>query len=233
MSGELALESGGRRLAGRLFSPSARGPSGAGILFLHGSGSSQSGYRPRAEAAAEELGATSLTFDLSGHGASEGSADSLSPRDHLGDCLAAFDALLRLPAVEPDRVGVCGASYGAYLAALLLAERPVASLLLRAPALYPDSELDRAGEARLSSSETAETAVALRNVAAYAGPVLILESERDESIPHRIVEAYLSACRNGRHEVIPEAGHQLSEERWQRAFVETIVSWFGMTLAVA
>ena len=233
MSRGVTFGSGGRRLSGRVFPPSEPEKGGAGILFVHGSGSSQSGYRPRAEAAAERLGATCLTFDLSGHGASEGSTGDLSPRDHLADCRAAFDALAGLPDVEPDRIGVCGASYGAYLAALLIAERPVVSLLLRAPALYPDSELDRRSEARLSSDETVETAAALRNVAAYGGPVLVLESEKDKSIPPEIVAAYLSAARDARHETIPEAEHELREEPWRRAFVEAIVSWFGETLGVA
>lgn len=203
-----------------------------GILFIHGSGSHQGGYRERAAATSESLGAICLTFDLSGHGESGGSRASLSARDHLDDCLDAFDTLAGESAVDAGRIGICAASYGAYLAAMLIARRAAASLLLRAPALYSDAELDLAGGPRDSGCQTPETATALRNVAGYAGRVLILESEHDELIPHAVVEAYLSACRQGRHEVIRGAGHRLSEPRWKAEFIEIIARWFGDTLAV-
>jgi pimeloyl-ACP methyl ester carboxylesterase len=231
VNGELTFPSHRRRLAGCVFEPARRDTSGAGILFVHGLDSDQGGYRERATAAAEGFGATCLTFDLSGHGGSAGSRAELSPRDHLNDCVAALDTLASRPGVDPGRIGVCGASYGAYLAALLISHRPLRSLLLRAPALYSDSDLDLPGGARLSGSQTPETAAGLRNVATYDGPILILESERDEAIPHSVVEAYLSADRTARHEVLPEATHSLTEDRWRAAFVEIVVAWFGETLA--
>lgn len=229
MGEELSIHSDSRLLAGRVFAPTGRPPSSAGILFVHGSESSQEGYGPRAEAAAERLGATCLTFDLSGHGGSEGSIAELSLRDHLSDCIAAFDLLLRQAAVDSERIGVCGASYGGFLGALLIGQRPIRSLLLRAPALYGDECLDRAGGTKLSTAETPDSS-ALRNVAAYERPILVLESERDEVIPHSIVAAYLAAGPTVRHETIPGAGHSLREEPWRVAFVEAIVAWFGETL---
>jgi pimeloyl-ACP methyl ester carboxylesterase len=102
---------------------------------------------------------------------------------------------------------------------------------MRAPALYPDSELERPGGPRRSTVQTPETATALRALAHYDGPALVLESEHDELIPHRIVEAYLTACRHGRHEIMLGVGHALDDERSRAHFVELIVSWFGETLA--
>jgi uncharacterized protein len=137
---DITIDSCGRRLAARQFAPPGS-PSGAAILFIHGAGSDQSGYRLSAEAASERLGASCLTFDLSGHGGSDGDAQTLLPRDHLRDCLAVFDALLGSEEVDPGRAGLCGASYGGFLASLLTALRRVRSLLLPAPALYPDRDL--------------------------------------------------------------------------------------------
>jgi pimeloyl-ACP methyl ester carboxylesterase len=223
--------SGSRELAGHLFSPLSDAPSGIGLLFVHGSDSTQSGYAERAETASERLGATCLTFDLSGHGESGGSRAALSVRDHLEDCREAFDRLAQEPGVDPTRIGVCGASYGGHLGALLTASRTPGSLLLRAPALYADAELELPGGPRRSSIESLETAAALRYLARYEGPSLLVESEHDELIPHGIVEAYLAACRNCRHEVIPDIGHVLDNERARARFLELIVAWFGDTLS--
>jgi uncharacterized protein len=230
VNNELVLLSAQRRLVGRRFSPSGREASGAGILFIHGWGSDQGGYHRRAAAASESLGAICLTFDLSGHGMSEGSRAVLSPRDHLDDSMAAFDTLAHLHEVDANRIGVCAASYGAYLAALLISCRPARSLLLRAPALYADDDLDLAGGALRSSAEPPATAAALRDLAGYDGATLILESECDETISHAIVEAYLNVCRRGRHEVIAHAGHRLADERSQAMFIDILIGWFHDTL---
>jgi len=227
---KLNFDSGPRRLAGHLFSPEEGAASGMAVLFIHGSDSDQGGYRNRAEAVTDSLGATCLTFDLSGHGESSGSREEVSARDHRDDCLAAFDLLAGRRGVDSSRIGVCAASYGAYLAALLIADRPVGSLLLRAPALYPDSDLDLAGGPPRSGVEVPEAAASLRNVAGREGPVLIVESERDEIIPHAVVEAYLSACRNGRHELMPDVGHRLDSERSRALFIQIVVEWFRQTL---
>jgi len=229
---EITIDSGGRRLAGRRFAAPGQ-PNGAGILFIHGAGSDQTGYRSRAEAASERLGASCLTFDLGGHGESKGDAQTLSPQDHLQDCLAAFDALLGSEEINLDRLGVCGASYGGFLASLLTARRRVGSLLLRAPGLYPDRDLDRAHATIRSSAQMPETSAALRALLAFDAPVLILESEHDEAIGHDVIETYLRACRHPRHDVLRGARHQLTDPTSRAVYVETIVEWFGDTLTQA
>jgi pimeloyl-ACP methyl ester carboxylesterase len=226
---EITVDAGTRQLAARRFFPS--GPrSGAAILFIHGAGSDQIGYRARAEAASERLGANCLTFDLGGHGASEGDAQELSARDHLHDCIAAFEVLLADEDTDPDRVGVCGASYGGFLASLLTASRGIRSLLLRAPGLYPDGSLDRPQIELRSSVETPETSAALRALRVLDAPVLVLESEHDETIGHDVIEAYVRACRNVRHDRLLGTGHQLIAPAIRTAFVDKIVEWFGETL---
>lgn len=195
------------------------------MLFIHGLHSDQSGYQVRAEAAVKAFGLVCLTFDLSGHGHSSGVLGDLSPQDHLDDVVAAYDALAR-ELSPPRHVGVCGASYGAFLTLLLIAQRPVERLLLRAPALVADGDLKVPLRERRPATPT-NAAIALENLARFAGQVLILESGRDEVIPHRFIEAYLAAC-HGRasHEVIPDATHALTDEAWQRQFIDTILRWF-------
>ena len=224
---DVTIESGRRALAARVFVPDEDQASGRGLLFVHGRGSGQDGYRARAEAASRTLGAVCLTFDLSGHGRSDGRLEELRPRDHLDDALAAYDELTDHDHVDRTRVGVCGASYGGYLATLLIARRPVERLLLRAPALYDDGYFDLPfGQRRGSRHDTHAPAV-LGELTRFAGPVLVVESGKDEVIGHEIISAYLDACRQAHHEVIPDADHGLTEPSWEEAFVRAVLAWFA------
>jgi uncharacterized protein len=227
---EIRIPAGQRLLAGRLFEPEpadgalARTRGQAGLLFVHGYDSDQRGYRSRAEAACLELGLTCLTFDLGGHGKSTGDRLGLSRRDHLQDLIAAHDRLQAVRGVDPARIGVCGASYGAYLACLLTGERPVQRLLLRAPALADDDSATGAVAERQQVEEPASTA--LRNLRDFDGDTLVLESAADEVIPHAVIDRYLEAASHGTHHVIPDATHALVREEWNAAFIREILDWF-------
>src|ERR1700728_5239002 len=89
----LWIPSGSQELSARVFTPSSSERTVAGVLFVHGLHSDQVGYQARAERLTEQLGLSCLTFDLGGHGESTGTLDHLTPLDHLGDVLAAYDAL--------------------------------------------------------------------------------------------------------------------------------------------
>ena len=49
------------------------------------------------------------TFDLSGHGASDGDLVALTAREYLFDVTAAYDSLATDRNVQASRIGVCGA----------------------------------------------------------------------------------------------------------------------------
>jgi uncharacterized protein len=221
----LRFPSSGRTLVGRVYAPG--GPSLAGVLFIHGLHSDQTGYKERAEPVTEQVGAVCLTFDLSGHGESDGSRWALSPRDHLADVTAAYDRLIAEPDVDPERIGVVGASYGGYLAALLTDRRPVARLLMRAPVLYGNAELDVPLALREKRDEPPARSAALDAVASFRGPVLVVESENDESVSHATIEAYRAARSNTQHVLIPDAGHELSRPEWRATFVAAILDFFS------
>jgi pimeloyl-ACP methyl ester carboxylesterase len=225
---EVSFQSDGREISGRLFRPARDEPSARGLLFIHGLGSDQSGYEPRAARASDEIKSVCLTFDLSGHGQSSGSLAELTPHDHLDDVLAAYDHLASSAETGLTRIGVCGASYGAYMASLLLSWRHVQRLLIRAPALYPDGDMMVPLGRRRTSGVGVGPNVALDNLRHYAGQVLILESGKDEVIPHSVVQEYLDACQGrARYQVIAGATHALTDDRWRAEFLETIVSWFS------
>ena len=194
-------------------------------MFIHGLHSTQAGYGPRAEAAATELGATSLSFDLSGHGESEGDKHSITLREHLAEALLAYDTLCEAGDVDAERIGVAGASYGGYLAALLSGLRDPKRLLIRAPALYPDDWLDLPPGARGERPEVPHSQ-ALQAIGRFAGEVLVLESEHDEVVPAAAVRAYVASAPNARHEMLAGAGHGLAEPEWEAAFVRWLLEWF-------
>ncbi len=216
------IHSGDRVLAGRLYGPEQPRPA---ILFLHGLHSSQAGYADRALAAVEELGAVCVTFDLGGHGASSGVADALSLRDHLADAVAAYDLLVAERDVDATRVALVAASYGAFLASLLTARRPVARLVLRAPALYDDGDIDVPGVSRTVLDEPRRTSAALDALRRFERPVLIVESERDETIRAATIAAYREACALGEHFVIGGAGHELGRPEWREAFLRASIEF--------
>lgn len=221
---DLTLASGDRVLAATVVS--AANPSGAGVLFVHGLGSSRATNVGRAEALCRRTAATCLAVDLGGHGDSTGRLTGVTPRQNLADVVAAFDALAGAPGVDPARIGVCAASYGAYLAVLLSALRPVNRMLLRAPALYADDSFDLGlAQRRPGDATTAPTPLA--HLALFGGPVTIVESERDEVISHATVEAYLAAQPGADHVVQPGARHALTEPSWRADFLEVVLETFA------
>ena len=84
---------------------------------------------------------------------------------------------------------MCGSSYGACLAALAAQHRKVARLLLRAPAIVADRDLDRPLRLRSRDRDPASASVLLGGLSDFHGPALVVESENDEEIPHETVEA--------------------------------------------
>jgi uncharacterized protein len=220
---DITIDSDDRRLVATVVGPDQ--PGGAAVLFVHGLGSDRGTNVERARAVTDQHKATCLAVDLGGHGASTGRLSTLTPRQNLRDVVAAYDALVEQPGVDPGRIGVCSASYGAYLSVLLTAQRPVARLLLRAPALYTDDALDTPlGRRRPGSPETSQHFLA--QLARYRPPVLVVESEHDEVVGHGVIETYLATRPGLGHVVLPEAGHALTDPTWRAAFRGLVLDFF-------
>lgn len=204
----------------------ASSPSGAGVLFVHGLGSDRLTNLERAQALSDAHGATCLAIDLRGHGASSGRLSQVTPAQNLRDVVCALDALVSQPEVDRSRVGVCGASYGAYLSVLLAAERDVARMALRAPALYADDVLDTTlSSRRLGDATTSVRALSV--LAATSVPVVLVESENDEVIPHAVVETFLRARDGIEHVVLPGARHALTDPGWRAAYQQVLLTFFA------
>ena len=140
------------------------------------------------------------------------------------------------PAVDPCAVAIVGSSYGGYLAAIASSLRPVRWLALRVPALYEDSDWDvpkgKLNRDRLvayrHSTVRPEDDRALRACAAFAGDVLIVESEHDSMVPHQVIQNYMAACAKAQsltYRMITGADHALSGKEWQQTYTSLLVNW--------
>ncbi len=231
------LEVEGLRLACRAFEP-AGAPRGA-VLFIHGWGGAQDANDVRLARQLVADGFACLTFDLAGHGRSEGRAEDFTVAQFLAQTVAAYDLLVAetntagvanahseaAPDANTAAAGtppyVCGSSFGAYLALLLSTQRPVAGLSLRVPANYPDDIFAGPAVAAYIASQSprewrsqargpAENR-ALAALAAFPGPVQLLAAGRDETIPCQTTENFISAARPGalQYHLLAEATHTL------------------------
>ncbi|MCW2925148.1 MAG: dienelactone hydrolase family protein [Thermoleophilia bacterium] len=215
-------------------------------LVLHGWASDRTGSSRTVAAALARIGIPSLVPDLPGHGARPGSRDELTRAHFLTAAVDAYDELADgLEDAASTRILVVGTSFGAALAAQLAAARPVAALVLRVPADYPDAGFDDqpmgavVGDAgahawRADPDEPGDTRVT-RALASFAGPVLVQEAECDDVIAApqvaRLVRAAGDADRVT-HELLVGAPHALSTAPEALAAAnDALVRWVLRVLA--
>lgn len=224
---QLSLASHGRKISARLYQPEQ--PSGKAVLIVHGYFSNQAKQQSNAEVLCQ-LGFKCLTFDLSGRGDSEGSLSDLSINDIMQDVLTAYDCLATKDVSE---IVVFGSSYGAYHGAVLTGQRKISGLLLRVPTIYPDEliktppqEYDKVALRKyrhnILPSDDNRALSALRN---FASPVLVVESEHDDQVPHQVIAAYAGAAPQSDVIVMKGAQHSLEDTASQQAFLHILTDW--------
>ena len=228
----------GQRIEGTLILPGRRNGAAPGVLFVHGWGGNQNYYLDEARALAG-IGCTCLTFNLRGHADTEAQHETVTREDNMRDVIAAYDVLAGHEGVDKSKMAIVGSSYGAYLGALLIYMRQVRLLAMQAPALYKDDDwevpkrrlhVDPDFTAYRRRSLKAEDNRALGACAQFQGDALVVESERDEIVPHPAVANYIAALANAHsltYRVIEGADHALSQERWERAYTELLVNWLS------
>jgi len=235
MTQKISFSVDGQKIAGTLIYPEEKKEKYPAMMFVHGWMSSEKGYIERAKPIAD-LGYVCLTFSLRGHGESEGKLNSFSRYDHLRDCISAYDFLSGQKYINKDTIHVSGSSYGGYLASMLTTKRNIASLALKAPALYPDENFEiptlklirnnimiyRQKDLKFDEN------LALSAIHNYPNKIFLIECEKDDDIPKATINNYLSAANktNIQHIVIPESDHRSSKPEWNRFFIDQLVEWF-------
>jgi dipeptidyl aminopeptidase/acylaminoacyl peptidase len=115
----VTFKSGTLALAGHLRLPAglAEGERRPAFIVLHGFGSTMNATNVVSPCALfEELGYASLRFDMRGCGESEGERGNLICLEQVEDTRNALTFLQQQPAIDPDRIGVVGSSFGAAVA---------------------------------------------------------------------------------------------------------------------
>jgi len=237
------------RLAARLFRATAPTPAAAAsplpaVLFIHGWQGAQDANDVRLAALLRNEGHTCMTFDLAGHGRSEGDANRCTLADFRSQALAAYDHLASRLAGTTAGVCICGASLGSYLALLVSAARPVRALSLRVPANYPDEIMESqplgayvqsaAPRAWREQRRGSEGNAALTALAAFDGPVQIVAAGQDETIPAPTLENFVAAVAQARLDfhLLAEATHVLYSRATTRAESYRLVRHWLSTLPV-
>lgn len=237
--GNSILSSNGQKMDSSLILPSITKEKVPAVLFFHGMTSNKEKYLPIAEALAKQ-GMAGLVLSLRGHGKSEGDFNQLTVSDLVMDGLAAYDFLVSQSTIDEKRIGICGVSVGAAIAALVCAKRTVKSLAMRVPATYSNEMMNKtlsqlmANEEKIfkTLSDVGNTP-AVKAISTFSGNLLVITSENDQIIPVGIPNAYYSnAKRAGTKErfEIKGAAHNLSNENWKKQFSDKIMGWFKQSL---
>jgi len=119
MEERVTFVSDGLKLTGVLHVPDRRGPRERrpAFLVLHGFGSNKdSGGSVATARMFVDLGYVALRFDMRGCGESEGVRGRVICLEQVEDTRSALGFLATRPEIDPDRIGVMGASFGAAVA---------------------------------------------------------------------------------------------------------------------
>lgn len=206
------------------------------VLFIHGWLSNQERMYQYAQAVTK-LGYICMTFDMGGQGKSEGSVQMLTHRNFLEEAIAAYDYLSRVSEVDDTSISVCGSSFGSYLGAILTTKRKVKNLSLRVPADYDPLQINTIRN-MLSEEEKAKwrtkehvfsESLALNSVHTFQGKILIVESEKDDVVPHQMIVNYKNAVKNPSkltYIIMKNATHSLQKQAFRDAYEKILTRWF-------
>ncbi len=197
MEKQIEFKVGNDVLRGSLFVPEGNGPF-PGVVFYHGRGSSRKRYLEISERLSEK-GIMALAFDFRGCGESDGVFKNQTQRMGIDDARAGLDFLLKQN-IDEKRIGILGTSFGGFVAAILMNDFDVKSLVLRAPAIFPEEIMDtHVEDLRIYSYADKRKwldSIAYKGMEKFKGNLLVIQSENDEVVKDWIVKNYYEKAVN-------------------------------------
>ncbi len=189
------------------------------ILFSHGNAEDLGNVVPFMEQF-HDLGYSVLMYDYRGFGASEGKAGTLHTKE---DVLAAYDWLVNVKKIPPDRIISQGRSLGGGVAVWLAAHRPVAGVI---------TEISFASAFRVKTHwkllpwDKFNSARLIRKVNA---PVLVIHGTDDDRIPFWHGEKVYAAAKEPKSCLwIPGGQHYNYAYVAKENYMNSITEFFAM-----
>jgi len=212
---DFAAKFGSDTIPWRLFVPKDAGRDYC-VLWLQGWTSSMDSHREGVARIAQQTTLPFATLDYAGHGLHQTPLEDSTRKQQLEEVIAVFD---ELTARGYQKIIAIGGSFGAYMAALLTAQRPVQAVILRAPANYVDNEFQLPHRETASYKDPAAwigakvsdpellNGSAVEAITSFEGFVYVLEHELDHDVPARLPQTYFAAAKKGNYFIIPHTGH--------------------------
>lgn len=186
------------------------------VLWLQGFTSNIEGHTDGVTRLAEATGMSFAMLNYAGHGNHPVHLDDATRSQQFDEVLGVHDELMKLGF---KKVIVIGGSFGGYMATLLASVRKFDTLVLRAPANYPEEEFklaykdtsvgrqDKSHYLYRQSIDEHYINNAVEGVRSFAGQTYVLEHEKDEVIQPSIPKSYYNAAKHGNYLVIPGVKH--------------------------
>ena len=204
------------------------------LIFIHGWRSNKTGNITRS-LEISKLGFICLSIDLRGHGDSDGTVEEFSRQDHIEDIKNAYAYLENLEHVDKNKIGIVGASYGGYLAAVATNFLKFNRLVLRVPALYFDEEFKTSTDKLIKDDTkafktwnlTPEKSLALKGLKNFKGKILIIEAEKDTIIPKEVIENYkeIANPKLTKYVLMRDTPHSLETQPQEEAYIYILKNW--------
>ncbi len=158
-----------------------------------------------------DQGLNILTIDFSGHGSSTGILTQGSLKKRVLEAQAAINGY-----AITQKLVVCGASMGGYIAIKMLESYPIDTLILFCPALYDGNafevQFDQGFTDIIRKQESWRNTDVAKALEAFTGNLLIVMGENDIVIPAGVIEIIDRCTPNARKKeiyTIPECPHKI------------------------
>jgi dienelactone hydrolase len=220
-------------LRGALFIPDGKGPFPA-VIFFHGSESKGETNFELAEKIAQR-GILGFAFNYRGCGISDGDIKEQTLGMGIEDVKAAMKALLSRKEIDKTRIGVCGSSYGGFLASLISSEYIFKSMVLTVPAAYTPTAMSVIHGSNIRTlGDTFKDSLSYKEIGIFKGDLLVIGAEFEDLLPQGMVEKYFEAAKNVRKKeayVLKEAKHVIRlYPKAKKVMMEKVMNWFSKTL---
>lgn len=229
----IEIEADDYSLKGKLYGSAHKNNPRPALIFLsgwHSASVSKTTCDIYAERCARKFDIICLTVALRGMG-SEGDMNVLTRSDFLDDVLTAYDFMESHEGVDEEGITVVGESFGAYMACLLSAKRPVYDLILRVPTDFPNEGFEDIPQKQVAAvlsrdwnlqEHSPEESFALEAVHGFKNKIFIVASQNDEIVSRQTTENYLNAVpdlEKMEYTLMKNTGHVLVSPLKLRKFI--------------